>query len=68
MTFKDTNVLLGNDLNDDTDILENAELQSSFKQRLLNKRKQNPSLTGYNPTGEPTKSVLSKYDDFNEEL
>ena len=44
MTFKDTNVIIGNEVNEEDDVLENAELQSSFRQRLLNKRKQNPSL------------------------
>jgi len=31
MTFKDTTVMIGHELNDEDELLENIELQSSFK-------------------------------------
>lgn len=39
MTFKDTNVIIGNDINEEEDLLENVDLQSSFRQRLKNSKK-----------------------------
>jgi hypothetical protein len=42
MTFKDTSVLVNDeeDQNEDHNVLENIELQSSFKQKMLQRRKQ----------------------------
>ena len=39
MTFRDTPVLIGDDVNEgDEDVLENIELQSQFKQRMMMKK------------------------------
>jgi hypothetical protein len=42
MTFKDTSVLLNDEEepNEDHNVLENIELQSSFKQKMQQRRKQ----------------------------
>ena len=42
MTFKDTSVLLNDEdePNEDHNVLENIELQSSFKQKMQQRRKQ----------------------------
>ena len=41
MTFKDTSVLINDEeQNEDHNVLENIELQSSFKQKMLQRRKQ----------------------------
>ena len=67
MTFKDTNVIMGDDINDQEDVLEDVELQSAFRQRLKNKVKAPPAqYDGLN--GDSKKSVLSKYDDEDEEI
>ena len=70
MTLKDSNVL---DLDqDDNPVLEDANLQSAFKQRIkLRKKQQLASLASnkFLPTDETeagSRAILSKYDDVEE--
>jgi hypothetical protein len=70
MTFRDNTVLD----EENEDLLENIELQSSFKQKMLMKRKQEGAVTKYNGTEagaaaalEGAGNILSHYDDPDEE-
>lgn len=69
MTFKDTNVIIGNDLNEEEDLLENVDLQSQFRQRRKNNAKLNIKQRsgGYTENGEFKKQILPHYDEFDEE-
>ena len=63
MTFKDTSVLINDqeEQNEDHNVLENIELQSSFKQKMQQRRKQQQ-------TGgiDESRSILPQYDDQEE--
>ena len=66
MTFKDTSVLVNDDDQDgenDQNLLENIELQSSFKQRMhLRRRQQGIEGAG----SEEARKILPQYDDEEE--
>ena len=59
MTFRDTPVIMGGEANDGADdVLENIELQSSFKQKMLLMRQKNKQ-----GEGAPQGKVLPQYDE-----
>ncbi len=61
MTFKDSSVIISNE--DEGDILENIDLQSSFKQRMKMKKQAEVSNIGrYDTT-----KMLPQYDEDDEE-
>ena len=57
MTFKDSSVLMADD---EEELLENIELQSSFKQKMSERRK----ATGYED--DTNKKVLPQYEEEDE--
>jgi hypothetical protein len=61
MTFKDSMVIMDNDY-DDGDVLENVDLQTSFRQRQkMNKNKGMNSFEA--PSTDPNKKILPQYND-----
>ena len=59
MTFRDTPVIMGGEANDGADdVLENIELQSSFKQKMILMRQKNKQ-----GEGAPQGKVLPQYDE-----
>ena len=71
MTFKDASVLMPDNDEGDEEMLENIELQSSFKQKMVQRRKaQASAASAYNGNGGDEielKKVLPQYDDGEEE-
>ena len=61
MTFKDTHVIV-QDNEDEDNVLENIELQSSFKQKMLQRRKAENATSM-----DQDKRVLPQYDEDEEE-
>lgn len=61
MTFKDSSVIISND--DEGDVLENVDLQSSFKQKMkMKKQAEASSSTRYDTT-----KMLPQYDEEDDE-
>jgi predicted P-loop ATPase len=62
MTFKDTHVII-QDNEEEDNVLENIELQSSFKQKMLQRRKAESAGI----TMDQDRRVLPQYDEDEEE-
>lgn len=68
MTFKDSSVIVDNEEEYEGDVLENQELQSSFRQRMKLK-KQSQAAGGYTATNyNGNRSILPQYDEEDEEV
>jgi|LauGreDrversion4_2_1035121.scaffolds.fasta_scaffold786345_1 hypothetical protein len=62
MTFKDSHVIVQDNEEEDANVLENIELQSSFKQKMLQRRKAGATAEF------GVERVLPQYDEEEEEI